>query len=120
MNVIISDINGTPIAEMQSTGIVIRSVRDAADVIRQLLERTVKKLILHEKNLCPEMWQVSNGLAAGILREFSTSGVAVAFVGEFDLYKSKSLQVLIKENNLGNQAFFMDNVESAKLRLSKM
>ena len=119
MNVVTNNVNGTQVAEMQSKGIIIRSARDAADVIKQLLERGIKKLILHEKNFCPEMWQVSNGLAEAILKEFHNSGVWIAFVGEFDLYKSKSLQALIKENNLGKQAIFVGNVETAKKQLSK-
>jgi hypothetical protein len=119
MNVVSHDVNGTQIAEMQSKGIIIRSARDAADVIKQLLERGIKKLILHEKNLCPEMWQVSNGLAEAILKEFNNSGVNIALVGEFDIYKSKSLQELIQKHNLGKQAVFVGNVETAKMHLSK-
>lgn len=117
MNVVSIDYNGTRVAEMQSKGIVIRSARDAADVIGQLLERGVKKLILHEKNLCPEMWQVSNGLAGAILKKFTDSAVCVAFVGEFDRLKSKSLHAFIEESNLGNQAIFVGSVELAKKRL---
>ena len=80
MNVVSHDVNGTQVAEMQSKGIIIRSARDAADVIKQLLERGIKKLILHKTNLCPEMWQVSNGLAKAILKEFNNSGVCIALV----------------------------------------
>ena len=119
MNVVSHNVNGTQIAEMQSKGIIIRSARDAADVIKQLLERGIKKLILHEKNLCPEMWQASNGLAEAILKEFTNSGVNIALVGESDLYKSKSLQALIQKNNFGKQAIFVDNVETAKMQLFK-
>jgi hypothetical protein len=119
MNIVSHDVNGTQVAEMQSQGIIMRSARDAAEVIGQLLERGINKLILHEKNLSPEMWQVSNGLAEAILKEFSNSGVGVAFVGQFDLHKSKTLQALIKKNNLGNQAVFVTNVELAKMRLGK-
>jgi hypothetical protein len=119
MNVLSFDLNGTQGAEMQSQGIVIRSARDAADVIDQLLERGVKKLILHERNLCPEMWQVSNGLAAAILKKFIDSAVGVAIVGKFDQLKIKGLKELIEESNSGSQVCFVDDVESAKKRLSQ-
>jgi hypothetical protein len=119
MNVISHDINGIKIAEMQSQGIVIRTSRDAADVIRQLLEQGVHKLILHEKNLCPEMWQVANGLAEAILKEFGDSGVSVAFVGDFDLDNGKRLRELIRKKNLGHQGLFVSNVEAAKAQLCK-
>jgi hypothetical protein len=120
MNVTNYEVNGARLAEMQSRGIVIRSARDAADLIGQLLQSGVKRLILHEKNVCPEMWQVSNGLAVSILSEFKNSGVIVAFVGEFDLHKSKSLQAIIRESNLGKNVSFMDNIETAKKRLSEL
>lgn len=117
MNIISHDMGGTLVAEMQSGGIVIRSVRDAADVIRQLLERGIKKLILHERNLCPEMWQISNGMAGAVLKEFANSTVDVAFVGQFDLRKGKGLRDFIR-NNTGNQAFFADTLDVAKTRLA--
>jgi hypothetical protein len=119
MNVIIHDINGTQVAEMQSEGIIIRSARDAADIIGQLSARGIKKLILHERNLCPEFWQLSNGLAGVILQEFTNCSVAAALVGVFDQYKSKSLTAFIKESNLNNQVIFSDNTELVKMRLSK-
>jgi hypothetical protein len=119
MNVVKHEVNGTQVAEMRSNGIIMRSARDAADIIKQLLQVGVNKLILHEKNLSPEMWQVSNGLAETVLKEFNKSGVAVAFVGEFDLHKDKSLKALIHESNLGNRVFFTANAETAKAKLSE-
>jgi hypothetical protein len=119
MNIISHDMSGTLVAEMQSGGIVIRSARDAADVIRQLLERGIRKLILHERNLCPEMWQISNGMAGAVLREFANSTVDVAFVGAFDLRKSKGLQEFIT-NNTCDQAFFAETLDLAKARLANL
>lgn len=117
MNIISHDLSGIVVAEMQSGGIVIRNARDAADLIRQLSERGIKKLILHERNLCPEMWQISNGMAGAVLKEFATSTVDVAFVGRFDLHKSRSLQEFIK-NNTCDHAFFADTLDLAKTRLA--
>jgi hypothetical protein len=119
MNITVHAFGGTQIAEMQSKGIIIRSARDADDILEQLFERKIRKLILHQRNLCPEFWQLSNGLAGEILQKFTNHTVAVAFVGEFDLYKSKSLKAFINESNLGNQVIFADTVELAELGLSK-
>jgi hypothetical protein len=119
MNVVSHELNGMRVLEIQSEGIVIRSARDAADLTKQVLERGSRKLILYEKNLCPEMWQLSNGLALAILKEFADSSVDVALVGEFDRHKGKQVQMLIQESNLQNHAIFVDNVELAKTQLSK-
>lgn len=118
MNVVRYDLNGTEVAEMQSDGIIIRNARDASDVIKQMLESGIKKLILREKNMCPEMWQPANGMAEAILKEFAQSPVRVAFVGEFFRFKDKRLRELIEDSNLGNHAVFVEDIELAKERLS--
>ena len=119
MNVFIHDISGTQVAEVQSEGIMIRSARDAADITGELLARRINRLILHERNLCPEFWQPSNGLAGVILEEFASKAVVVAFVGKLDQNKSESLTALIQESDLSKQAFLLGTVELAKTRLSK-
>ena len=119
MNISTHDLNGVQVAEMNSDGIILRSARDATDLIGQLIGRAINRLILHDKNLGPEFWQLSTGLAGEIMQKFANYSVAVAFVGEFDKYKSKNLQAFMHESNVGNQVFFTDSVESAKLKLSK-
>ena len=119
MNVFVHDNNGTQIAEMQSDGIVVRSARDAADITRELLGRGIKKLILHGRNLCPEFWQLSGGLAEAVLQEFASKAIVVAFVRKSGQQQSDILETLIQENNLHNQAFFSGTVELAKLQLSR-
>ena len=118
MNVFVHDNNGTQIAEMQSEGIIVRSARDAADITGELLNRGISKLILHDRNMSPEFWQTSNGLAEVVLQEFASKSIAVAFVGKLSQQKSDSLKALIQENDLHNQTFLLGNVESAKLQLS--
>ncbi len=119
MNVFIHDFNGTQVAEVQSEGIIIRSGRDAADMTGELLARRINRLILHERNLSPEFWQIANGLARVILQEFASKAVAVAFVGKLDQNKSESLTVLIQDNDLSDKVFLADTVELAKKRLSQ-
>jgi Domain of unknown function (DUF4180) len=118
MNIFIHDINETQVAEVQSEGIMIRSARDAADITRELLAHGISKLILHERNLCPEFWQTSNGLAGVILQEFTSKSVVVAFVGKPIQNRTENLAALVQESGLGNQAFVLDTVELAKERLS--
>lgn len=118
MNVFIHDINGTQVAEVQSEGIMIRSARDAADIARELLARGISRLILRERNLSPEFWQLPNGLAEGILEEFTRKSVVVAFAGKLDRNRSESIAALILERHLNNQAFVADSVESAKMRFT--
>ena len=117
MNVFVHDNNGTQIAEMQSEGIVVRSARDAADIARDLLNRGIHKLILHERNVSPEFWQSSSGLAEVVLQEFASKSVAIAFVGKLGQQNS-DLKALIRDNGLQNQIFLFATVELAKIQLS--
>jgi hypothetical protein len=113
MNISIRDISGSKIAEMQSKGIIIRSARDADDIVAQLIEQRINKLILHERNLSPDFWKLSSGLASEILQKFTNNSIDVALVGEFDKYKSKGLNAFIKETNLKNQVLFTSDIERA-------
>jgi len=119
MNVFVHDSNGIQIAEMQSEGIVVRGARDAADITRELMSRGITKLILHERNMCPEFWQFASGLAEQILQEFASKAIAVAFVGKLGQEKGDSLKGLIQDSDFHTQAFFLGTVESAKLQLSR-
>ena len=120
MNIFLHDFNGIKIAEMQSEGIMIRSARDAADVAKELLDRGIDRLILHERNLCPEFWLPSNELAEVIIQEFTSKAIVVALVGKFGQKKSENFATLIQESGLSNQTFLADTVESAKIGLTKL
>jgi hypothetical protein len=119
MNIFVHNINGIQVAEMQSEGIVIRSARDAADITGELLISGIAKLILHERNMCPEFWQLSSGLAEVVLQEFASKAIVVAFVGRLSQIKGESFTALIQESGLGNQAFLLGTVELAKAQLSR-
>jgi len=113
MKTIIHEFSGRQIAEIQSDGIIIRKWRDIIDIISQMLSRKVDALILHEKNLAPEFFQLKTGIAGEILQKLANSKIKVAFVGDFDSYKSKSLKAFIAESNLGNQVNFSADLQSA-------
>lgn len=117
MNVDVYDLRGNPVAEMRSQGIVIRSARDAADVARQLLERGITRLILSEKNLAPEMWQMSSGLASAIAQEFGDKAIDVALVGGFSMDRDKRVQDSVSRQS-GNRFAFVASAELAKTHLS--
>jgi hypothetical protein len=113
MKTIIHEFSGRQIAEIQSDGIIIRTWRDIVEIISQMLSRKVDALVLHEKNLAPEFFQLKTGIAGEILQKLAISRIKVAFVGDFDSYKSKSLKAFIAESNLGDQVNFSANLQSA-------
>jgi len=48
-----------------------------------------------------------------ILRKLTTHGVKLAIIGDFSVYKSKSLIAFIYESNKGNQTFFVNSEKEA-------
>ena len=119
MNVRIHDVQGKQVAEMLSDGIVVRSSRDALDLIGQMLSRGIRQLILHERNVSPEFFQLKTGLAGEVLQKLTNNQIRVAFVGRFENYRSKSLQAFITESNRGNQVCFTKSLESALERIGR-
>ncbi len=88
------------------------------DIISDMLSRKLSALVLHEKNLAPEFFQLKTGIAGEILQKLTNYRIRVAFIGDFKSYKSKSLRAFIAESNSGNQVFFADSLESALKRMS--
>ena len=117
MNVRIHEVQGKKVAEMLSEGIIIRSSRDAMDLVGEMLSRGLSQLILHERNIAPEFFQLGTGIAGEVLQKLANYQIKVALVGQFDGYKSKNLQAFIVESNRGNQVFFTSGIESALERM---
>lgn len=117
MNVRIHEVQGEQVAEMLSDGIVVRSSRDAMEIIGEMLSRGLKQLILNERNVSPEFFQLKTGFAGEVLQKLTDHRIKVAFVGQFESYRSKSLQAFITESNRGNQICFTNSLEAALERM---
>lgn len=119
MEIIIHELHGTKIAEIRSDDLVINNVQDALDIMANADALGARKIILYEKNISPEFFQLKTGLAGEVLLKFTNYKVDLAIIGEFSKYKSKSLEAFIYETNKGNQFYFVQNIETAKNRLLK-
>ena len=117
MNVRIHEVHGKKIAEVLSDGIIIRTSRDAADFIGEMQSRGLKQLILYEKNVAPEFFQLTNGIAADVLQKLANCQIKVAFVGQFNSRKNRSLEAFILESNRGDQAYFTNELDFALERM---
>jgi hypothetical protein len=77
------------------------------------------KIIIKEKNLAPDFFNLKSGLAGDILQKCVNYRMKLAIVGKFDKYNSKSLKAFIIECNRGNQFFFVPDIPKAKEMLVK-
>lgn len=107
------------IAEVISDELLIRNPEEGLQLMVDLCYQDFFKIIIHEKNITPEFFDLKTGIAGEILQKFSTYRVQLVIVGEFSKYPGKSLQDFIYESNKGRQVNFLDSLELAVERLSK-
>ena len=117
MELIIFDVQKHKIAEIISEGIVINNAQDALDIMANAGYQGARSIILYEKNLRPEFFELQTGMAGEILQKFSNYRVKIAIIGEFEKYKSKSLKAFIVESNRGNLVFFVPDKDTAIARI---
>lgn len=112
------DINDTKIAEVISDETIISKTEDGLDLLGNLYYQGFDKIIIHEKNITPDFFDLKNGIAGEILQKFSTYRVRLAVVGNFAKYTSKSLNDFIYESNKGRHINFVSSCAEALKILS--
>ncbi len=113
MNFNFHEFNNVRIAEVISDEIVLNNVQDSLDLMANADYQGARKIILHEKNINPEFFKLSTGLAGEILQKYVNYKMKLAIVGDFSKYQSKSFNAFLIECNRGNQFFFVDSVDKA-------
>ncbi|MDB5258690.1 MAG: alpha/beta hydrolase [Chitinophagaceae bacterium] len=113
MQIEIHSINDIKIAEVILEGIVINRAEDGFDLLANLYYQDFDKIILHEKNITPDFFDLKNGMAGELLQKFSNYRIPLAIVGDFTKYKSKSMIDFIYESNKGRHINFVPTVSEA-------
>lgn len=99
MDMHLLDIKDNKIAVINSSEIVIENVQDTLDLMANLDTQGARSIILHERNLIEDFFDLRSGFAGEILQKFSTYRMKLAIIGEFDKYISKSLRAFTVESN---------------------
>jgi len=113
MKIEIIKLKGVGIAEIKSDKVEIRKVQDVLDLMADCDYQGARKIILHEKNIIADFFDLKTGLAGEILQKFSNYFVELAIVGDFSKYSSQSLQDFIYESNKVGRINFVSSVEEA-------
>lgn len=106
-------INSIEIAEVISEKILIQNPDDALDLIGNLYYQGFDKIIIYEKNLTPDFFNLKNKLAGEILQKVSNYRMKLTIIGDFSNLKSKSLNDFIYESNIGSQVNFKESLLEA-------
>jgi uncharacterized protein DUF4180 len=109
----------TKTAEVISEGILIHNPDDGLQLMGDLYYQGFDKIILHEKNLSPDFFDLKTGIAGEILQKFSNYRVPVVIVGDFSKYGGKSIKDFIFESNNGRQVNFLPDINTAIEKLSE-
>lgn len=107
------DINGVCVAEIISENVELREVQDALDLIADAGYQGFDALIIHEKNIAPDFFDLKTRWAGEVLQKFTQYNFRIAIVGDFSKFSSKSLRDFIYESNKGKHVNFLDSVEAA-------
>lgn len=88
---------------------VISEEQDILDLLAHCSEIQSSQVMLDEKHLHPDFFDLKTGLAGAIFHKLSTYHVKAAIVADLDGIKSERFHELIYECNKGNQInFFSD------------
>ena len=119
MEIEINKINDVSIAEIISDRIEITNTQDALDIMANCNYQGSSKIILHEKNIIPDFFDLKTGLADDILQKFTNYNIKVAIIGDFSKYKSKNFKDFLYESNKHGRINFVSSIEEAKVSLLK-
>ena len=107
MNITVNEKNGSKVAVLSSDSLIITNAGDALDLLADVhYNHGCDKMLERKENIVEDFFQLSTGLAGEILQKYTNYQKAIAIVGEFSGYNSKSLNDFIYECNQGNKVVF--------------
>ena len=111
--------DGLTFLEIHSEEQVIGGVENTLDLFGELYGQYYDGIILYERNITPDFFDLQTRLAGDILQKFSNYRVRLAIVGDWNKYTSNSLVAFIQESNRGCMVNFATSTEEAVNLLSR-
>lgn len=106
------NIDNTKVAEIITDKVILRSTENGLDLLGNLYYQGFDKIIIHEKNITPEFFDLKTKIAGEILQKFAQYQMPLIIVGDFSKYKSKSLNDFIFESNKSQQINFIKDLSN--------
>ncbi|WP_129714352.1 DUF4180 domain-containing protein [Pedobacter sp. SYP-B3415] len=113
MEIVVHHAGGGRIAEIVSDHVLIANADDALQLLGDLFYQEFAKVLIREKNITPDFFDLKTGIAGDVLQKFSNYRFSLAIIGDFDRYTSNSLRDFIYESNKGRLVNFLPTVEAA-------
>ncbi|MGP1420256.1 MAG: DUF4180 domain-containing protein [Tannerella sp.] len=106
------------IVEIHSDGLIIGNIEDALNVLGDAYYQGYDRIILYERNITPDFFDLKTKMAGEILQKFSNYRMRLVIVGDWSKYTSRSLEAFICESNRGKTVNFSSSPTEALKLLS--
>ena len=106
--------------EIRSEEQFINNVQDVLDLFGELYGQYYDGIILYERNIIPDFFDLQTKLAGEILQKFSNYRIRLVIVGDWSKYTSRSLEAFICESNKGKTVNFSSSPTEAVKLLSRI
>lgn len=90
----------------------IKSGQDILDIYGSMYP--LGKLLIYQRNLNPDFFDLSTGLAGDILQKLVNYHIQTAFVIEYDSIKSERFKELMYETSTNNEYRFFESSDNAR------
>lgn len=111
--------NGVRIVEILPGSGLITGPDDILDIMAEARFGGSDRMIIHDKSLHPDFFDLKTKVAGEILQKFSNYRMRLAVVGDFSGFKSKSLRDFIRESNRTGIICFVGSFNEALLKLDR-
>ncbi len=82
MNIAIVEVNRQQVAEVLSDKVVVNTTQDALNLMADARHQEADGILLYEKNLVPEFFDLKTGVAGEILQKYTNYEMKLVIVGE--------------------------------------
>lgn len=106
------------VGEIVSNEIVLQNSEDGTDLAGNLYYQGLDVVIIHQKSMNPDFFELSTKIAGEVLQKFSNFRMRLIILGDFENINSKSLRDFIYESNKGTQVNFYPNLDVALKQIS--
>lgn len=113
MNTITHNHNGVKFAEIITENLVIDTTDTCSDLMANMSYQGFDGIILHEKNISADFFELKNGMAGELLQKFSNFRMKLLMVGDWWKYESKSIRDFMFESNKRGLIVFAISLDEA-------
>lgn len=108
MEIKLSTVNGTAIAEIISNEVVFNKLEDALDIMMNCYYQGADRILIQEEHLPAAFFNLSSGMAGELLQKFSTYSMGLTIVGDFTKYTGKSFNDFMRESIKAGRIQFLN------------